>query len=148
MDSAKKMAIEVLKKYRYLEAAEENDAMEKNRECGKNKKIFESSRKKERRGGDTPRDNTDVKEYASAEGEPDFYRDVYNRIMQMRYRRAKRALEALTDKDRKILTSFYVERKNGFIFDLCDELSCERTTIYRMKDRALESFIIAMGNVY
>ena len=61
--------------------------------------------------------------------------------------RVNRGLEALDERERKVLNSFYIHRTEGYIDRLCDELYAEKSTIYRIKDQALYKFTIAMYGV-
>ena len=57
------------------------------------------------------------------------------------------ALLTLTDKQRRILEVFFIERVQNHIDILCEELNVERSTVYRLKDEALYKFTIAMYGV-
>lgn len=58
--------------------------------------------------------------------------------------RVDRGLQALDERERKILNGFYIHRTAGYIDRLCDELHYEKSMIYRIKDEALYKFTIAM----
>lgn len=47
------------------------------------------------------------------------------------------AMNKLTDEDRMVLNTFFVNRPHNYIDYLSEELHCERPTVYRKKDRAL-----------
>ena len=55
-----------------------------------------------------------------------------------------KAMAALDDEDRLILTTLYIERTKDGIELLCNTLFVEKATIYRRKNRALRNFTIAM----
>lgn len=55
-----------------------------------------------------------------------------------------RGLDQLNDTERRVLCAFYVDRKPRHVERLMDELHCERTTVYRIKDTALYKFTISM----
>lgn len=55
-----------------------------------------------------------------------------------------RGLAVLTDEERLVLERFYISRHYGYMDRLCEELCCERTQVYRIKDRALKKFTQAM----
>ena len=56
-------------------------------------------------------------------------------------------LSVLNEEERKVLNEFYINRSSQHIEKLCDELHCEQANIYRIKDRALYKFTIAMYGV-
>lgn len=47
------------------------------------------------------------------------------------------AMDKLSAEDRLILNMFFINRSHNYIDRLSEELHCERTHIYRKKDRAL-----------
>lgn len=53
----------------------------------------------------------------------------------------KTGLKALTPQQRLVLEKFYVNRNDGYIEDLCEELCVEKSTVYRIKNAALEMFV-------
>lgn len=59
----------------------------------------------------------------------------------------EKGLAACTEKERKILTSFFIHRTRNHIQQLCDELYVSKTELYRMKDDALRKFTIAMCGI-
>lgn len=59
-------------------------------------------------------------------------------------RRIDRALKALSEEERCVLTRFYIERAPGAALLLCAQLRYEQAHIYRIKDAALKKFTIAM----
>lgn len=61
--------------------------------------------------------------------------------------RVNRGLGVLDERENKILNSFYIHRMPGYIDKLTEELFCEKSTIYRIKDEALYKFTIAMYGV-
>ena len=61
--------------------------------------------------------------------------------------RVNRGLGVLDEREQKILNSFYIHRMPGYIDKLTEELFCEKSTIYRIKDEALYKFTIAMYGV-
>ncbi len=56
-------------------------------------------------------------------------------------------LSVLNDEERMVLNEFYINRSSQHIEKLCDELHCEQANVYRIKDRALYKFTIAMYGV-
>ena len=56
----------------------------------------------------------------------------------------KRGLDSLSDNHRMVLEKFYVNRTDGYIEALCASLCVEKSTVYRMKNAALEAFIAAI----
>lgn len=59
----------------------------------------------------------------------------------------EKGLEALTEKEKKILNRFFINRTRNHIQQLCDELFVSKTELYRMKDEALRKFTIAMYGI-
>ena len=58
--------------------------------------------------------------------------------------RVEHGLSVLTDDERLALELFYVRRPARYIDELCDRLCVERAAVYKIKDRALEKFTLAM----
>ena len=56
-------------------------------------------------------------------------------------------LSVLTDEERLVLDRFYINRIFQHIEKLCEELHCEKSRIYAIKDKALYKFTIAMYGV-
>ena len=54
------------------------------------------------------------------------------------------ALGTLSERDREILTQFYVERDDDYLDRLCGELCCGRSTVYRMKREAMDRFVLCV----
>lgn len=52
----------------------------------------------------------------------------------------EKAFTMLDEKERIVLTEFYIFRKKNYIERLCEEFGCEVAQIYRMKDHALRKF--------
>ena len=52
----------------------------------------------------------------------------------------KSGLDALTPQERVVLEEFYVNRKDGYIADLCRMLCVEKSTVYRIKNAAISKF--------
>lgn len=57
------------------------------------------------------------------------------------------ALKSLDPEERTILFDFYIHRKEGYIAELKDKLSYERSSVYNLKDRALKKFIYLLYGV-
>lgn len=53
------------------------------------------------------------------------------------------ALDVLTQEERRILELFYIRRRPGYIEQLCDEMSVEKSRLYEMKNEALRKFALA-----
>lgn len=71
--------------------------------------------------------------------------------LQYTYAAAKRlvdlvekGLSGLSDQQRTILTTFYIDRPQGHIDLLMERLHVEQAQIYRMKDDALYQFTVSM----
>lgn len=54
----------------------------------------------------------------------------------------QKTLEALEPEERMVLEGFYINRTNRFIDKLIDTLHLEKSSIYRLKDKALESYVL------
>ena len=55
-----------------------------------------------------------------------------------------RGLTALNDEERQVLQRMYLYPQKGAVDKLCEELGMEQSTVYRKRDQALEHFTIAM----
>lgn len=69
------------------------------------------------------------------------------RIAEDLISRIDKGLSVLNSDQRKVLHGFYINRGSMYIDKLCDELHCEKSTVYRIKDEALHKFTIAMYGV-
>lgn len=69
------------------------------------------------------------------------------RLTENRVRRVDRALNQLSEQDRCVLQRFYITPYIGGVERLCRELSIEKPTVYRWKDRALRNFTIIMYGI-
>ena len=58
-----------------------------------------------------------------------------------------RGLAVLDDDEYKVLEGFYINRSSRHLDKLCDDLHCEQATVYRIKERALYKFTLAMYGV-
>ena len=54
----------------------------------------------------------------------------------------RQTLEALEPEERKVLEGFFMNRTAGYIDKLISELNLERSSVYRLKDRALEHYVL------
>ena len=52
----------------------------------------------------------------------------------------EKGLAELDDKERKVLDGFYIKPIDNHVDRLCKELSLEKSSLYRLKDAALEKF--------
>lgn len=60
--------------------------------------------------------------------------------------KVRRVLDQLTEEERAVLGGFYMNRSNRYIDRLIGTLHLERSSIYRLKDRALANYaLIAYG---
>jgi len=57
------------------------------------------------------------------------------------------ALNSLSDDDRYILDTFYINRPYDYLDKLCERFNIERSRIYELKDRALKNFTISMYGI-
>lgn len=58
-----------------------------------------------------------------------------------------RALTALTQEEKQILTRLYIYPEKGGLERLCHELDMETSSIYRHRDRALKRFTMALYGI-
>lgn len=58
-----------------------------------------------------------------------------------------RGLNTLTEDEKVVLDKFYINRPTRHIDRLCDELHCEKSTVYRLKDSGLKKFTMAMYGI-
>ena len=59
----------------------------------------------------------------------------------------EKGLAALSKEERRILEVFYVSRPYDHVSRLCEELSVEKSEVYRRKNAALDKFTIACYGV-
>jgi len=57
------------------------------------------------------------------------------------------ALSVLDEDERLVLDRMYIHRAKGNVDRLCEELEREKPTVYRLKDRALRHFTLALYGV-
>ena len=54
------------------------------------------------------------------------------------------ALETLSREEQLVLQQFYIHRERGHMDRLCRELGVEEASVYRLRNRALEKFTLAL----
>ena len=59
----------------------------------------------------------------------------------------EKGLQALTEREKTILTEFYIKNSKGYVEKLCDDLYVSKTELYRQKDTALKKFTMAMYGI-
>lgn len=64
------------------------------------------------------------------------------RKVRFEVEKVRRVLEQLTEEERAVLNGFYMNRGNRYIDRLIDQLHLEKSSIYRLKDRALENYAL------
>ena len=57
------------------------------------------------------------------------------------------ALQTMTPEDRLVLSRFFIHPYKGAAEQLCQELNLERTAVYRMRDKSLERFTLALYGI-
>ena len=57
------------------------------------------------------------------------------------------ALQTVTPEERMVLARLYIHPQKGALDQLCQELNMERTTAYRMRDKSLERFTLALYGI-
>lgn len=55
-----------------------------------------------------------------------------------------KALAALTDEERLVLSRFYIRPHKGGVDRLCEELHLEKTVVYNRKNKALRRFAVIL----
>lgn len=55
-----------------------------------------------------------------------------------------KALTALTDEERLVLSRFYISQHKGSVDRLCEELHLEKTVVYSRKNKALRRFAVIL----
>ena len=69
-------------------------------------------------------------------------RDVLTRNLEIARREVEtmeKALSELTDDERTVIDGFFINRRNGYLCALCDELNCEVSNVYKLKNKAMVS---------
>lgn len=66
------------------------------------------------------------------------------RWVGMWLRNVEKALSILKEEERIVLEKFYIDRREDYLDDLTETFFVEQAAVYRMKDRALKKFTIAM----
>lgn len=56
----------------------------------------------------------------------------------------EKGLKVLDKRERQVLEGFYLQASYNHIDSLCQKLSIEKSTLYRIKDEALRKFTLAM----
>ena len=57
------------------------------------------------------------------------------------------ALSELTDEQQIVLFRFFISRTRGHVESLCEELTLEKSAVYKIKDEALKRFTMACYGV-
>lgn len=65
------------------------------------------------------------------------------RIVAAQVTQVERGLKSLTERQRRILELFYIDRQDGFVERACAELFVERSRLYEEKDEALRTYTIS-----
>ena len=58
-----------------------------------------------------------------------------------------KGLQGLTKEERDVLTMMYIDRTTDYMNQLCTRLHCERSSIYRIRDRAIKDFTQCMYGI-
>ena len=53
-------------------------------------------------------------------------------------------MDPLTPEERLVLERFYMRPERGNVERLCQELGCEKSTVYNRRDKALRRFMLAL----
>lgn len=59
------------------------------------------------------------------------------KITRREVQELEKALAALSPEEQRVLEMFYINRRQNYLEQLCAELCCEKSQIYRVKERAL-----------
>lgn len=57
------------------------------------------------------------------------------------------ALEVMDPEERLVLARFFIHPQKGVADQLCQELNLERSAVYRMRDKSLERFTLALYGI-
>ena len=71
---------------------------------------------------------------------------VYDRTLKQ-VRQMEKVVEGLDESELKTLTRFYIEPTEGGVEQLMEELGCEKSKLYRIKDKALVSFVKGLYDI-
>ena len=71
---------------------------------------------------------------------------VYDRTLKQ-VRQMEKVVEGLDENELKTLTRFYIEPTEGGVEQLMEELGCEKSKLYRIKDKALVSFVKGLYDI-
>lgn len=63
---------------------------------------------------------------------------------KIRTENIRQAFNVLSPEEQEILSTLYFARKTGAVFDLCEQLHLEQSTVYRRRDKALHRFAQAL----
>jgi len=70
--------------------------------------------------------------------------DCSARTLEEKVRRIRRGLMQLTAEERTVLLAMTTERTEGTVDVLCEQCACEKSTLYRIRRRALDKFTLAL----
>lgn len=84
------------------------------------------------RGGTNNREDMMIANILERQDLEERYKFTKRQVRQM-----QAALDRLTAEERTVLDKFYMHRTPHYLDELCDELCCERTHIYDIKDQAI-----------
>lgn len=73
--------------------------------------------------------------------------ELNNRAVIPLVKNIKESLASLTETERKVLRRMYIDSERGAVERLCEELYCEKSTVYRIKDEAIRKFTLAMYGI-
>lgn len=94
------------------------------------------------KGGTTDREER-LLSNISKRGELESNLEIAKREVQT----TEKGLSVLTDKERRVLTVFFIDRPKDHVKKLCEEMMFEKTKIYQIKDEALKKFTKAVYGV-
>ena len=66
------------------------------------------------------------------------------KIAQELNKLTEKGLEALNERERKVINGFYISECHNHVEMLCQNMNIEKSTLYRIKDEALRKFTLAM----
>jgi hypothetical protein len=61
-----------------------------------------------------------------------------------RWNRIEQALGLLSPEQQQVIRKMYIERPAGGLPIICEELSIEKSEVYRQKDRAMEALVLGL----
>lgn len=74
--------------------------------------------------------------------------EVSERQLKFEIESFDKAWGNLSDEEKTVLEQFYIDRPRDYIDKLCNELSCEKSKVYQLKDEAIYKFTMQLYGRY